>query len=150
MSIRKCGHRYSNMIQNSQKVERTQIPSISKWMFTGVGQSTWILRKKILRYASTDDLHNQHARRKKTVTEAHISIVLFYLCSQYVSLQRQKAQQWLPRAGRTEGRMEGFLQGIMKYIMLTFWCCLHNSANILNILSWRTLCYMNSISIKLY
>lgn len=87
-------------------METTQLPINNKWTFTGVGQSTWKL-KKILRYASTVDLHNWHARRKKTVTEAHISIVLFYVCPQYGSLQRQKAQQRLPRAGSTEGRMEG-------------------------------------------
>lgn len=65
------------------------------------------LKKKLLRYASTVDLHNGHARRKKTVTEAHISIVLLYVCPQYRSLKSQKAQQRLPPAGSTEERMEG-------------------------------------------
>lgn len=106
MSIRKCGYRYSNVIQNSQKVQTTQIP-INQQMNIYRCRAKHMEIKKKQKYASTDDLHNWHARRKKTVTEGHISIVLFYLCLQYRSLQRQKIQQQLPRAGSTEGRMEG-------------------------------------------
>lgn len=46
----------------------------------------------------------------------------------------RKHSSGYPELGGQKGEWRGFLQRIMKYITLTFWCCLHNSANILNIL----------------